>query len=191
MKHKYTLHTRTFKDSPCFSVHTNATCKSLAGTGQEWGESLGHHRDVVQIREMQCYYLLQDRSTDNFHGTAHNNQYLFCLFWIISRDIPHTPAVRSYLENASLGTELQNLEIKMSQSRPFRNKIVSYTAPAYGFCSLVLEDPDGQSTWYSAYLSLFLNFILILLIILPCTTLIVVHTWSTQLQLVKFTASHT
>lgn len=32
----------------------------------------------------------------------------------------------------------------MSQSRPFQNKIVSYTAPAYGLCSLVLKAPDSN-----------------------------------------------
>lgn len=83
---------------------------------------------------------------DSFCGAAHNNQYLFCLLWIISRgvNISHTYQLSGLSRDASLSTQPQNLEIKMSQPKPFQNEIVSCTDPPYGFCSLALKAPENN-----------------------------------------------
>lgn len=83
---------------------------------------------------------------DSFCGAAHNNQYLFCLLWVISREvnISHTHQLSGLSRDASLSTQPQSLEIQMSQPKPFQNGTVSYTDPPYGFCSLVLKAPENN-----------------------------------------------
>lgn len=161
MKHKYTLHTWTFEDSSCSSADSNAICKNLPGAGQESGESVGHTTELLHKPELCSVRQKQD----SFCGAAHNNQYLFCLLWIISREvnISHTYQLSGPSRDASLSTQPENLERKMSQPKPSQDEIVSCTDPPYGFCSLVLKAPENNklpdiqltfpffliSSWYS------------------------------------------